>query len=755
MPDGNELQGPFADLRPTETALYNALNSTSVEQFRRISLSAVTIDARVRGAFVRWLVAEAIPSRKLPITLVELSNAVIDSKLDLAGTKLKLLLRFIDCKFEAKIILDEAKIIGFDLLGGSAKTIAAEGLTASGSLRLCGTERFGSGQGPRITQLRLSGAKINGNLDLHRAALTGFDNSALLADGLTVGGNILLNDGFTAEGEVRLDGSKIQGNLDCTGATLSNKNGSSLSADAAEVTGSVYLRAGDLPFTSVGVVNFEVAKIEGDLDCSGGHFTATAFSKDEPPQAEQDVYAIIAHNLKVGADIKFMKKGTAAQPKFVAKGVVALLNAQIGGDVRCDEGHFEFPGEVALWADGIIVSATMYLDSAETDGILRFSQAALKLGLSAEKVVFNPSQRYRGWFKDASQFDLGEKACGIYAPDAAIGGVFSWREIRKISQAGAEGNPCWLHLSGAKIDVMRDDPGSWNELDRFDITDCNYERLSDEKPSEATDWRLQQLDREYAILNGSRLQNWTLGWRAFWGALQVQAIKLLQLSNLDLAAYVEGELERHRAKQIEEAGRRFKPQPYLQLARTLSAAGHQNSAKTVLTRLERNRIRYSGYWAPRQLWQWFLDATLRYGYSPFRPVLILGVWALICAFLFQIAFDHGQIVSIRERQSSSGSGSLLPEYTFNPVIYSIDTLVPIVDLNQKRNWIVDPLSSHPRLRNRQADWLGSAAGVLDSLPHLTGGLIVFNTFFGWLMTSLFAAGITGLTKESNSGLRDE
>jgi hypothetical protein len=742
MPDGNELQCPFADLRPTETALYNALNSTSVEQFRRISLSAVTIDARVRGAFVRWLVAEAIPSRKLPITRVELSNAVIDTELDLAGTELKLSFRFIDCKFEADIVLDEAKIIGFDLLRGSAGTIRAEGLTASGSLRLYGTEGFG--QGPRITQLRLSGAKINGNLDLHRAALTGAFNSALLADGLTVGGNILLNDGFTAEGEVRLDGSKIQGNLDCTGATLSNKNGSSLSADAAEVTGSVYLRAGDLPFTSVGVVNFEVAKIEGDLDCSGGHFTATAFSKDEPPQAEQDVYAIIAHNLKVGADIKF-------KSKFVAKGVVALLNAQIGGDVRCDEGHFEFPGEVALWADGIIVSATMYLDSAETDGILRFSQAALKLGLSAEKVVFNPSQRYRGWFKDASQFDLGEKACGIYAPDAAIGGVFSWREIRKISQAGAEGNPCWLHLSGAKIDVMRDDPGSWNELDRFDITDCNYERLSDEKSSEATDWRLQQLDREYAILNGSPLQNWTLGWRAFWGALLMQAIKLLQLSNLDLAAYVAGELERHRAKQIEEAGRRFKPQPYLQLARTLSAAGHQNSAKKVLTHLERNRTRYSGYWAPRQLWQWILDATLQYGYSPFRPVLILTAWAVVCSLLFQIAFDSEHIVSIRERQFVFGvQGAPIPksaQVRFNPVIYAIDTLVPIVDLNQKKNWIVDPLSSHSHEQpNPRASWSDSVRGILDSLPHLTGGLIVFNTFFGWLMTTLFAAGVTGLLR---------
>jgi hypothetical protein len=725
MSDDSQLQSAFAASRPMETALNDALNSTLAEKSRQISVTAGSIDPNVRGAFVRWLVLEAIPSRKLPITRVELRGAVIDTELDLAGTKLDLLLRFVDCHFKDSISLDGARIVGFDLFGGSATAIAADGLIATGSIRLCGAREFGSDKGPKITQLRLSGAEISGNLDLRRAELTGnkSDAVALRADGLSVSGNILLSDGFVAEGEIRLDGCKIQGNLDCTGASLTNKNGYSLSADAAEIAGTVYLRAGSVRFTSIGVVSFEVAKIEGDLDCSGGHFIATAFSQ-KATHREHDVYAIIADNLKVGADVKFMAG-------FTAKGVVTLINARIGGDVRCDKGHFKFPGEVTLWADGIIVSATTYLDSAMTDGILRFSQADLKLGLVAENVTFYATKCYRGWFADTSRIksDLGERACGIYAPYAVIGGVFSWRGIKRYGKKDQR-DLCWLYLFGAKADDVQDDADSWAAVDRFNITDCTYERFS----QVAREWQrlLQVFDREYAILNKSRVQNWMLGWRVFWRKFPGR-----KGGSDDFAV----------------ACARFEPQPYIQLSRTLLDAGHQAAAKSVSAHLERNRTRYSDYRMGRQLWQWLLDATLRYGYSPFRPVLILGVWALICAFLFQIAFDHKQIVSIRERQSPTGVQSepipVSANVTFNPVIYSIDTLVPIVDLNQKRNWIVEPLSSHPHPRDPQADWLGSAGGVWDSVPHLTGALIVFNTFFGWLMTTLFAAGITGLlrTKE--------
>ena len=59
---------------------------------------------------------------------------------------------------------------------------------------------------------------------------------------------------------------------------------------------------------------------------------------------------------------------------------------------------------------------------------------------------------------------------------------------------------------------------------------------------------------------------------------------------------------------------------------------------------------------------------------------------------------------------------------FRAPVYAVDTLVPIVDLQQKKNWLL-----------KTPNW------KLESL-------LIFNTFFGWLMTTLFAAGVTGLLR---------
>jgi hypothetical protein len=117
--------------------------------------------------------------------------------------------------------------------------------------------------------------------------------------------------------------------------------------------------------------------------------------------------------------------------------------------------------------------------------------------------------------------------------------------------------------------------------------------------------------------------------------------------------------------------------------------------------------------------------------------------------IFQTAYDNGKIISIKELQatSSAQSSSLPrgPSISFNPLIYAIDTLVPIVDLNQKKNWIVNPLSPDQETPE-PASWADSPGRVWAFLPQGTGLVIVFNTFFGWLMTTLFAAGISGLLR---------
>lgn len=145
----------------------------------------------------------------------------------------------------------------------------------------------------------------------------------------------------------------------------------------------------------------------------------------------------------------------------------------------------------------------------------------------------------------------------------------------------------------------------------------------------------------------------------------------------------------------------------------------------------------------RQLARHILDAILRYGFSKFRPIWILVVWIIFSAFCFEAAYQDRAIVP---------SSSDATRVRFNALIYAIDTLVPIVDFNQKKNWIIEPLSAQSRAAHIGGSTWCDSIGVLCQFPDRGASFLVFfNTFFGWVMTTFFAAGISGLLRTSREG----
>src|SRR5208282_1318152 len=71
--------------------------------------------------------------------------------------------------------------------------------------------------------------------------LTGSHVAGIVADGLRTRGGVFLPNGFHATGEVRLAGAKIEGDLYCSGGIFGNANGDALSARGATVDGGVFL----------------------------------------------------------------------------------------------------------------------------------------------------------------------------------------------------------------------------------------------------------------------------------------------------------------------------------------------------------------------------------------------------------------------------------------------------------------------------------------------------------------------------------
>jgi hypothetical protein len=96
---------------------------------------------------------------------------------------------------------------------------------------------------------------------------------------------------------------------------------------------------------------------------------------------------------------------------------------------------------------------------------------------------------------------------------------------------------------------------------------------------------------------------------------------------------------------------------------------------------------------------------------------------------------------------------------FDPLTYSIDTFLPIIDLGQKKAWIPDVGSSAKFAppcgynTNRLCTLLPVTVrnAVNPAFARVDAGQVL-NTWrlreigLGWLLTTLSAAGITGLTR---------
>ena len=120
--------------------------------------------------------------------------------------------------------------------------------------------------------VRLTSAHIGGELDFAGATLRNDSGPGLRAFRLQVDGDMYLRDGFTAtasgdRGAVRLTGARIGGNLDCSGAKLHNDSGPALLSYGIQVGQDIYLTK----FTATNrgkreVINLRTARVGGAFD---------------------------------------------------------------------------------------------------------------------------------------------------------------------------------------------------------------------------------------------------------------------------------------------------------------------------------------------------------------------------------------------------------------------------------------------------------------------------------------------------------
>jgi hypothetical protein len=222
----------------------------------------------------------------------------------------------------------------------------------------------------------------------------------------------------------------------------------------------------------------------------------------------------------------------------------------------------------------------------------------------------------------------------------------------------------------------------------------------------------------------------------------------------------------------ERWGEDFWPQPYEQLAAVFREMGHGEDSRRVLIVKERLQRRARRARARNPLWRavltltdGFLGVTLVYGRQPLLAFLWLIMFWLLGVGIFGMAevagaFKPNNAVVLRspewtlcgvprtgERLLGSpplaaqgraapgqsqlacyreqGEASSYP--AFNPWFYSLDTLLPVLDLGQKSFWRPNPIGSHGKLAINY---------------------FYFQAIVGWALSLLAVAGFSGLVKST-------
>ncbi len=552
-----------------------------------------------------------------------LKNCVVEGELDLTGALLKnVLLSFSNCTFET-INLSDAHVQVLRFRSCKMDRLKAHRLEVDGIFS------FTHGTLCR-DKIDLIGARIRGHLDLSGARLEGDRERryAIFADRIKIDGTLFLRRGFFANSSLRFYGADIAGDLACYGGRVEAKH-EALVFRASHIGGTVSLnrRYGEEDreygaFEAIGEVNFKLAEIDDNFDCSGGQFRNF--------NGIDNLVALQLSQVSINGSI-YMNSG------FKCQGKVRLVKARVGGDVDCRGGVFSNP--VPRSPKARRAASALVLFSTCIKGSLFLSDR-----IEADDLEGEVDTRVEGCLdlRDVKVFAF-EDSPAAWPPE-------------KITTAEHGKLRCYIFLDG-----------------------FNYERILGDK---LTDTKMRQ--------------DW---------------------------------LERQPKEEITSI---FKAQPYEQLYKAFSNMGHDRVAAFFGQLKEQRRTHYQirrdltlGWKALlvlplivgllKALYHFSYMVTvgwfMGYGYKPARLFFIfIGAW-LLGGYIYASEhnlrnFAPSETIVLMDTAIASQCHqrwvrceALPRDYLkFDPLMFSIDALMPMLDLHQKEKWqpeqapLVFPLS---------------------------------------------------------------
>jgi hypothetical protein len=567
---------------------------------------------------------------------------------------------------------------------GTARTIRAETI-----VKLCTGQL--SNLKETVRSIRIRGAKVDGDLDLsgltiafglqfdkcrfdrvvldHAEVRTMFFSGCTVVRGFTaehlkIHGSLFLNNGFTSEGSVNLEGASIEGTLYAVGIRL---GGPVSEGEGGSGSDKIALNA---PRVIVqGAVSLNKAEIFGKVVLNnakiGGSLEADNARIINTPGHSLDAY---------DSEID----GSVFLSEIKARGTVRFAGAKIGGAFVCPAGEIRAGHEgQALQLHRISVKQHIILNRSINE---RPGFAAIgRVDLSGAQVDGNVDC-WGASFQSAS--DTKKPSVVFVLNHAKISGKLSWRQI---NAAGG------VDFARAHVGSLSDDLESWPAKGRLLIDGFTYEVFDPLAPM------MQGESASSQPRTSKRTRKEMLKRRIDWVKLQ------------DV----------------------YRPQPYEQVAQVFRRMGFEEEARRCQI-AKRDDLRESGQLGLLgRCGNWILSVTIGHGYRPRRSLVVAALFVAVGAGIFEYSFLQRAMSPVKLTATPTNKQQSLTQRCpaaypcFNPVIYSLDVFLPIIDLHQQSHWM--PVQAET--------W-----GIFQSYYWL-------HIFAGWTVTTLAVAGFTGLVKK--------
>jgi len=189
----------------------------------------------------------------------------------------------------------------------------------------------------------------------------------------------------------------------------------------------------------------------------------------------------------------------------------------------------------------------------------------------------------------------------------------------------------------------------------------------------------------------------------------------------------------------------YHPQPFRQLAKVLGEMGRDDGATQVRIAKELAQRRFGHESLPQRAWSLMMQYTIGFGYEPLRALRWIAGFVILGALLFGWGYRMRIITPTEEGayREFVASGEAPPHYPlFNPLVYSLENFLPVVELHQDKYWRPNPRQQVSARTTRSGEPRDPS-----SLPsRLLRWYLWLHILAGWTITPLLFAGLSGLVR---------